>query len=137
MTTFHKSVMKGLREALAIERGEAIPQMQATMRNGVVLEIKVHGEVHFKLSDRLSEVASLMNDKIDSEAEFLAAYREVVQQTQEAMALLYGVNVSTYRNWEQGRRKPNNAVKRLMAMSVHEPEAFFRMAANGRDLEFA
>ena len=135
--SFHKSMVKGLREALEIARGEAIPQMVTTKHHGIVLKIQVKGKTVFKLSDKLQEVPEILDDKIHSEAEFLKAYRDVVQQSQEAMAQLYGLNVNTYRNWEQGRRKPNKAVLRLMEMAVYEAEAFFRQPQEKRRLEFA
>ena len=95
----HESVMKGLEEALAIERGETIPQMQTFVSNGVIIEIRIRGETTFKLEDALTEIGQLRVPKKRSIAEFMNAYREIVQQTQNAMAHLYGVDVTTYRNW--------------------------------------
>jgi len=130
-------LVRGLHDALAIEHGDKAAASITTIRDGVVLRIVEGGREVFALKDTFEKVAELKIAAFDSPAAFLKRYRDLVRQTQETMARLYGVDVSTYRNWEQGHRSPNATVRHLMALSVFEPAAFFRMAEKKRGLEIA
>ncbi len=132
-----KSAKKSLKEALAIVRGEEIPKSETVMKDGVIVEVRNNGERVFSLREAFKTARVLSVNAYDSPAQFLKTYREIVGQTQETMARLYGTDVSTYRNWEQGHRSPNSAVRQLMALSVFEPAAFFRMAKAERELVLA
>lgn len=135
MTTNHDSITKGLKEALAITRGEAVPKTETVVRDGVIIERRENGETTFSLDDVLKEISVLADGIHGSYAEFLSKYRDMVSQTQETMAELYGVSVGTYRHWEQGDRKPSASVKRIMDLSVFDPGAFFGLAYESRELE--
>jgi putative transcriptional regulator len=43
--------------------------------------------------------------------------------SQEKFAALLGISVSTLRNWEQGRRKPEGAARVLLRVAATHPEA--------------
>jgi len=43
--------------------------------------------------------------------------------TQNKFAKLLGISVSTLRNWEQGRRKPQGAARVLLQIADLHPEA--------------
>lgn len=137
MDNLGKAAKKGLKEALTVTRGEKTAKTETIIRDGVVLEIREKGETVFSLKEAFKTAQVLSVEAYDSTADFLKTYRDIVGQTQETMARLYGADVSTYRNWEQGHRSPNSAVRQLMALSVFEPAAFFRMAKANRELAIA
>ncbi len=43
--------------------------------------------------------------------------------SQEKFATLLGISVSTLRNWEQGRRKPEGPARVLLRVAAKHPEA--------------
>jgi len=43
--------------------------------------------------------------------------------SQEKFAILLGISVSTLRNWEQGRRKPDGPARVLLRVAATHPEA--------------
>jgi len=43
--------------------------------------------------------------------------------SQEKFATLLGISVSTLRNWEQGRRKPEGPARILLMVAAKHPEA--------------
>jgi putative transcriptional regulator len=43
--------------------------------------------------------------------------------SQEKFATLLGISVSTLRNWEQGRRKPDGPAQVLLRVAAKHPEA--------------
>ncbi len=43
--------------------------------------------------------------------------------SQEKFAALLGISVSTLRNWEQGRRKPEGPARVLLKIAAKHPEA--------------
>lgn len=45
--------------------------------------------------------------------------------SQQKFAELFGISVSTLRNWEQGRRKPTGTANVLLRVLQHNPEAVF------------
>ena len=49
--------------------------------------------------------------------------REDYGLTQEEFATLLGISVSTLRNWEQGRRKPEGPALVLLRVAEKHPEA--------------
>lgn len=53
----------------------------------------------------------------------VAAIRRKYQLSQAKFASLLGISVSTLRNWEQGRRKPEGAARVLLKVADRHPEA--------------
>lgn len=137
MSKEFESAMKGLREALSISRGKAVPESETLVRDGLILERRENGETTFKLEDALNTVGGLASKQHKSFADFLTAYRRIVNQTQETMAELYGVSVGTYRHWEQDQRKPSASVVKIMEIAVFAPEVFFGLVLEKQELEFA
>ena len=54
------------------------------------------------------------------------AIRKHLGLTQAAFAQRYGFEVSSIRNWEQGRRQPEGAARTLLVVIDREPEEVFR-----------
>ena len=79
---------------------------------GVLVEIREKGKTTWKLADARAE------DPTD-----FAAVREALRQTQEGMAELMGVKLSTIRNWEQKRRIPRGPGAQLIKVAALRPEA--------------
>jgi len=50
--------------------------------------------------------------------------------SQEKFAKLLGISVSTLRNWEQGRRKPEGAARVLLRVAATHPEAILDAVHN-------
>ena len=53
----------------------------------------------------------------------VAAIRRKYHLSQAKFASLLGISVSTLRNWEQGRRKPEGAARVLLKVAERHPEA--------------
>ena len=53
----------------------------------------------------------------------VATIRLKYHLSQEKFAALLGISVSTIRNWEQGRRKPEGAARVLLKVADRHPEA--------------
>lgn len=51
------------------------------------------------------------------------AIRERLGLSQTRMAALMGISVSTLRNWEQGRRRPEGPARVLLRVADKHPEA--------------
>jgi putative transcriptional regulator len=50
------------------------------------------------------------------------AIRAKLQKTQLEFALMIGVSVSTLRNWEQGRRRPDGPAMALLRVAAKKPK---------------
>lgn len=53
----------------------------------------------------------------------IKAVRRRLRRTQSEFALMIGVSVSTLRNWEQGRRRPDGPARALLKVATENPEA--------------
>ena len=53
----------------------------------------------------------------------IKAVRRKLRRTQSEFALMIGVSVSTLRNWEQGRRRPDGPARALLKVATENPEA--------------
>lgn len=56
------------------------------------------------------------------------AIRKQYGLSQEKFAQLLGISVSTLRNWEQGRRKPEGPAQVLLRVAAKHPEAILDVA---------
>ena len=54
--------------------------------------------------------------------------RKQLGLSQEKFATLLGISVSTLRNWEQGRRKPEGPAQVLLRVAAKHPEALLDVA---------
>jgi putative transcriptional regulator len=59
----------------------------------------------------------------DVEVNDVQTIRKQYGLSQEKFAQLLGISVSTLRNWEQGRRKPEGPAQVLLRVAAKHPEA--------------
>jgi putative transcriptional regulator len=52
--------------------------------------------------------------------------------SQDKFATLMGISVSTLRNWEQGRRKPEGPAKVLLMVAAKHPEVLLNLTGTTR-----
>lgn len=50
------------------------------------------------------------------------AIRERLGMSQQRFATTFGLNLTTLRSWEQGRKSPNGATRVLLTVIEHSPE---------------
>ena len=60
--------------------------------------------------------AVVIDDDVD-----VRAIRKKLELSQQKFSDLYGVPLSTIRNWESGRRKPEKAARLLLKVILREP----------------
>jgi putative transcriptional regulator len=53
----------------------------------------------------------------------IKAIRKKLEKSQSEFALMIGVSVSTLRNWEQGRRRPEGPARALLKIATENPQA--------------
>jgi len=83
---------------------------------------------HWLLDDEpkiLRDAFALGLSGIESET----ALRAAIDRMQAAFAQRYGFELSSIRNWEQGRRQPEGPARLLLLMIDKEPEAVHRALA--------
>lgn len=61
----------------------------------------------------------------------IKALRGRTKLSQPAFAALLGVELSTLRNWEQGRREPTGPARALLRAVRHDPRNVIRALARG------
>ncbi len=89
-----KALIKGLKEALAFEKGEL--KLKTTVR---------------ELPDPAPDFSPTKIRKI----------RKVFGMTQEDFAIVLNITTSTMRSWEQGTRKPSDSALRLLQLLILNP----------------
>ena len=94
MSTADKSILAGMRDALAYAQGDTTRGQAYTVQVPATVDVK--------------------------------AIRKRLGLTQAAFAQRYGFEVSSIRNWEQGRRQPEGPARTLLVVIDREPEAVFR-----------
>lgn len=55
------------------------------------------------------------------------AIRKGVRMTQEAFAAAYGFPLTTLRDWEQGRARPDTSARAYLLVIAHEPKVVERV----------
>ena len=75
-------------------------------------------------------------DPIDMSAERIASIRKSLRYSQAVFARILATNVSTLRNWEQGRTEPNAQAKLLLKRGEVNPGILpeLQAIASGRTL---
>jgi putative transcriptional regulator len=63
----------------------------------------------------------------------VAALRASFNLSQVQFARLLGISVSTLRNWEQKRRRPDGPAKVLLRVAAAHPEALLSVTTNAPD----
>jgi putative transcriptional regulator len=114
-----EDLMEGAQEMVAVEQGERDAARTYHYDGPVLVEIRENGRTVWSL------------DEIELPGEVVAAadeggvdeLRKALRQTQEGIADLLGVSVGTLRGWEQKRRNPPAAARRLMKVLARNPSA--------------
>lgn len=109
---FSKTEKPKLNAVEAAAAPEATPVREVLYSGGVLVEVREDGKTAWRLSDARAE------DPSD-----FASVREALRQTQEGMAELMGVKLSTIRNWEQKRRIHRGPGAQLIRVAALRPEA--------------
>lgn len=113
----HLSLLAAKRIATRLLRGEA-----------VAVEVpKVEDRVRFEQELKRYGVTAERRDPPD--AVDIKALRERLGLSQEEFALRYGLDVSTLRNWEQGRSTPELAARAYLSVIARDPKAVERSLA--------
>jgi DNA-binding transcriptional regulator YiaG len=113
----HLSLLVAKRIATRLLNGEAV----------AVEMPKVESRERFEQDLKRYGVAAERRDP--PEAVDIKALRERLGLSQEEFALRYGLDVSTLRNWEQGRSTPELAARAFLSVIAHDPEAVERSLA--------
>ena len=117
---------------------DAIPAMRALVRRHASLlhakravEAALHGGTGVveasMVEDRARVVADLAAcgfavEYVGSRPIDVRALRERLELTQEQFALRFGLELDAIRNWEHGRREPDQAAKSYLTVIDHDPE---------------
>lgn len=107
---------ESIRQAGAIQRGEALPSRSFRYEGGALVEIAEGGVVTWRLAD--AAVPALA----EADEPDVLAIRTALRQTQAGFAALLGVPVGTLRGWEQRRRAPQGPARRLLRLAARRPD---------------
>jgi putative transcriptional regulator len=81
------------------------------------------------LVESIKEAGKIKKGELPSSRRFefspldIKILREKLHKSQSEFALMIGVSISTLRNWEQGRRKPEGPAKALLKVASENPKA--------------
>ena len=131
MTDLIRGLRRSLGEVDQILSGEREPVREVIHDGYIVVEIKENGETIWKLSDAIKQLKSTNWIGVETPAEFFRITREILGQTQRAMADICGVSVRTDEEWEIDTRPigPRSAGKGfLINLMASEPNAVVRVA---------
>ena len=136
-----------------LSEADAIPAMRALVRRRASLlhakravEAAMHGGAGVveasTVEDRGRVVAELLAygfavEFVGSRPINVRALRERLELTQEQFALRFGLELDAIRNWEHGRREPDQAAKSYLTVIDHDPEGVqkaLRAPAGGPEL---
>jgi putative transcriptional regulator len=93
-------------------------------------------ELFDELLESVEEMNAIAAGKKPASREFFVAALEVKQirqktnLSQDKFARLIGVEVSTLRNWEQGRRQPTGPAQVLIRAIANDPEHVIKACQN-------
>lgn len=120
------SAAKAVSAVLALRRRH-VPTLKAKRaveaaigRRPVVLVAPVVENLR-RLAEELKECGFLMS-VLTTKTVDVKRIRERLGMTQEQFALSYGLDVDAVRNWEYGRREPDQAAKSYLTVIDREPE---------------
>lgn len=108
-------LIEGMKEVVAIERGEKEPARAHLYDGPILTEVREHGQTVWRLVDVEVEIP---DDGLD-----FSALRAALRQSQPGMAALLGVPLATVRGWDQGRRAPRGPAMRLLHVAARHPAA--------------
>lgn len=139
MGELYDGLKKGLEEVDAILSGEVVAPYTSVHDGYIRIEERVNGKVTWRLSDAVKTLKVTSFSEVESPAEFFRIVREILGQTQRAMADIYGVSVRTYEEWETDTRPlgPRSATKvSLINLMAQEPAAVIRTARKKPEVGF-
>ena len=93
-------------------------------------------ELFNELLESINEGAEILKGKrkasriITIDQPDVKSIRKKYELSQEKFAALLGISVSTLRNWEQGRRKPEGPARVLLHVAAVHPEAILDTVFN-------
>ena len=78
-------------------------------------------QAHMRGESKLSETVYHVPPETD-----VRALRETLGLSQSDFAALFGFNVRSLQDWEQGRRRPQIPIRAYLAVIQHDPQAVIR-----------
>lgn len=117
-------------EMVAIHTGEKKAPRSTQYIGSVFVTEHVHGELVWSLEIGAEQFRQEFEGQELSIPQFIKALRTSLRQTQASLAELLGVPLGTLRNWEQGKRTPDEAAIRLLKLAATNPDAFVAIYTN-------
>lgn len=118
---------RSVEQMVAFESGQPVhPARQTTYVGKVLTEVKVNGETVWSLVDAANTLKEKLTERHPtSYGDLIRAMIEILGQSDEGFAQLMGVPTGTIRGWKSGRREPQGASRKLLAITIHNPGAVF------------
>ena len=101
------------------KQGQGQPQFQPCQR-GADTEVQARAKGHVRLDRAVWIEAVRLGPAAETDAR---AVREGLGLTQEEFAWRFGLDVAALRNWEQGRTRPEAAVRAFLQVIARDPGA--------------
>ncbi len=139
MADRNTDLREAFREVDQILSGEREAVREDIHDGFIVVEIRENGKSVWKLLDAIKQLKATDWTGVSTPAEFFRITREILRQTQRAMADIFGVSVRTYEEWEVDTRPigPRSAGKGfLINLMASEPNAVVRAARKKPAVEF-
>jgi putative transcriptional regulator len=114
-TSSRKSPRKSSRSLAAKPRRTGAPLGERLLESMKELQAHLRGEI--KLSETLYHVPPETD---------VRALRERLGLSQSDFAALFGFNVRSLQDWEQGRRRPEIPIRAYLAVIQRDPQAVIR-----------
>ncbi len=114
-TSSRKSPRKSSGSLAAKPRGAGTPLGERLLESMKELQAHLRGEI--KLSETVYHVPPETN---------VRALREKLGLSQADFAALFGFNVRSLQDWEQGRRRPEIPIRAYLAVIQRDPQAVIR-----------
>lgn len=115
-TSFGKSLRKSRRSSAA----KSHQLTRAPLRDRLLDSLK-ELQAHLRGEIKLSETVYHIPPETD-----VRALRETLGLSQSDFAALFGFNVRSLQDWEQGRRRPEIPIRAYLAVIQRDPQAVIR-----------
>jgi len=124
------SIKKGLEEVRQILEGSKIPERETIYEGPIRVREIERGKVTFDLKEAVAHIKGLTFSNGDQPAKKLRIIREILGQSQNGMAFIFGVPKRTYERWEIDDSKGVKASSKLslIELMAEEPQALIRYA---------
>ncbi len=126
----YNSLKKGLEEVDAILSGDAVAPYEVAYDGPIRVEERENDVVTWKIADAIKTLKATDFSGIETPAAFFRIVREILGQSQNAMAYIYGVPKRTYERWEIDETVNTRASAKisLIHQMASDPVAFVRSA---------